>query len=195
MSDERTGNKRIAEGIETIVDEAEAAVKSAFRRSGAESLSGNLKETIQSAPTSRKNVVMVRLNEDSLRRVDDLVEAGVVRSRSEASAFLIVEGIKAKRELFGRISEKIDTIRAARQELRDLVNEPPDQGEAEASDTTPSADNWDGDVGDESAGRSPNDDRSDSMNPNNDAHQATMDNRSDQLNPNNPAYHSSRGRG
>lgn len=194
MSDEGTGNKRIAEGIETIVDEAEAAVKSAFRRSGAESLSGNLKETIQSALSSRKNVVMVRLNEDSLRRVDDLVEAGVVRSRSEASAFLIVEGIKAKRELFGRISEKIDTIRAARQELRDLVNEPPDQGEAEASGTTPSADSWDGDVGDESAGRPPNDDRSDSMNPNNDAHQAALDNRSDQLNPNNPAYHSSRGR-
>jgi hypothetical protein len=138
---------------------------------------------------------MVRLNEDSLRRVDDLVEAGVVNSRSEASAFLIVEGINAKKELFGRISEKIDTIRAARQELRDLLSEPSDQREAEASGATPSADNWAGDVGDESAGRSPNDDRSDSMNPNNDSHQVALDNRSDQLNLNNPAYHSSRGRG
>ena len=81
MSDESTGNKRIAEGIEIIVDEAEAAVKSAFRRSGAESLSGNLKETIQSALSSRKNVVMARLNEDSLRRVDDLS-----RSRGGAAA-------------------------------------------------------------------------------------------------------------
>ena len=115
-------------------------MKSAFRRSGAESLSGNLKETIQSALSSRKNVVMARLNEDSLRRVDDLVEAGVVSSRSEASAFLITEGIKAKKELFGRISEKIDTIRAARQELRDLLSEPPSQGEAEATGTSPSVD-------------------------------------------------------
>ena len=194
MSDERTGNKRVVEGIEIIVDEAEAAVKSAFRRSGAEPLSGNLKETIQSALSSRKNVVMVRLNEDSLRRVDDLVEAGVVSSRSEASAFLIVEGINAKKELFGRISEKIDTIRAARQELRDLLSEPPSQGKEEATRTSPPADNWGDDIGDESAGRSPNDDRSDSMNPNNEAHQAALDNRSDQLNPNNPAYHSSRGR-
>lgn len=137
MSGESTGNKRIAEGIEIIVDEAEPAVKSAFRRSGAESLSGNLKETIQSALSSRKNVVMARLNEDSLRRVDDLG----VSSRSEASAFLITEGIKAKKELFGRISEKIDTIRAARQELRDLLSEPPSQGEAEVTVTSPSVDN------------------------------------------------------
>ena len=104
-------------------------MKSAFRRSGAESLSRNLKETIQSALSSRKNVVMVRFNQDSLRQIDDLVEAGVVSNRSEASAFLIVEGIKAKTELFGCVSEKIDTIRAARQELHDLLNEPTSQGE------------------------------------------------------------------
>ena len=141
MSDERTGKKRIAESIEVIVDEAEAAVKSAYRRSGVESLGENLKETIQSALSSRKNVVMVRLNEDSLRRVDDLVEAGVVKSRSEASAFIIAEGIKGRKELFGRISEKIDTIRAARRELRDLLSESPGEGAEEDKDSTPSPEN------------------------------------------------------
>lgn len=135
MSQDRTGKKRITEGIEIIVDEAEAAVRSAFRRSGAESLGENLKETIQSALSSRKNVVMVRLNQDSLTRVDDLVEAGVVNSRSEASAFLIVEGIKAREELFDRISEKIDTIRAARKELRDLLDESPGEGAEEPKNT------------------------------------------------------------
>ena len=135
MSQDRTGKKRITEGIEIIVDEAEAAVRSAFRRSGAESLGENLKETIQSALSSRNNVVMVRLNQDSLTRVDDLVEAGVVNSRSEASAFLIVEGIKAREELFDRISEKIDTIRAARKELRDLLDESPGEGAEEPKNT------------------------------------------------------------
>ena len=136
MSDQGTGKKRITEGIEIIVDEAESAIKSAYRRSGAESLGDNLKETIQSALSSRKNVVMVRLNEHSLQRVDDLVESGVVSSRSEASAFLIGEGITARQELFDRISEKIVTIRAARRELRALLDdEPSSQGAGEAQDS------------------------------------------------------------
>ena len=142
MSDEGTGKKRISESIEIIVDEAESAIKSAFRRSGAESLGENLKETIQSALLSRKNVVMVRLNENSLRRVDDLVESGVVSSRSEAAAFLIGEGIKAREGLFDRISEKIVTIRAAKQELRALLeDEPSSQGAAEARDSDQGGEN------------------------------------------------------
>ncbi|HJO83751.1 MAG TPA: hypothetical protein QF520_15290 [SAR202 cluster bacterium] len=56
----------------------------------------------------------------------------MVKSRSEASAFLIAEGIKARDDLFSRIGEKIDTIRAARQELRDLMgNSLEDQDEPE----------------------------------------------------------------
>ena len=142
MSDSETGEKKIAESIEIIVDEAESAIKSAFRRSGAESLGENLKETIQSALLSRKNVVMVRLNENSLRRVDDLVESGVVSSRSEAAAFLIGEGIKAREGLFDRISEKIVTIRAAKQELRALLeDEPSSQGAAEARDSDQGGEN------------------------------------------------------
>ena len=180
MGDEEKGKRRITEGIEIIIDEAGAAVKSAYRRSGAETLGENLKETIQSALSARENVVMVRLNKDSLERLDELVEAGVVKSRSEASAFLIGEGIKAKEEVFNRIAEKIEKIRAARQELRDLLNEPPSGAAAESED------DGDTDVDDGSSGRTPDDDRSDSMNPNNDAYQAAMDNRSDQLNPNNP---------
>jgi Arc/MetJ-type ribon-helix-helix transcriptional regulator len=140
MTEEGPRRTRIAEGLETFVDEAEAAVKSALRRS--DTIGENLKETIQGALSSRKNVVMVRLNEASLQRVDDLVESGVVKSRSEASAFLIGEGIKARADIFARIGEKIDTIRAARQELRDLMDEtPPDEPAAESEETDqPAAD-------------------------------------------------------
>ncbi len=130
MPEEGPRRARLAEGLENFVDEAEAAVKSALRKS--DTIGENLKETLQGALSSRKNVVMVRLNEESLDRVDELVESGVVKSRSEASAFLIAEGIKARNDLFSRIGEKIDTIRAARQELRDLMgNSLEDQDEPE----------------------------------------------------------------
>ena len=127
MSREEGDKKRFREGIEIIVDETKAAAKSAIRRSGVESLGENLKETLESALSARDIVVMVRLNKGSLSRLDELVEAGVVHSRSESAAFLIGEGIKARATLFGRISEKIEDIRRVRQELMDLLNEPDDK--------------------------------------------------------------------
>lgn len=120
--------KSIVDGFEIIIDEAGSAVRSAFRRSGAETLGENLKETIQSALLARDNVVMVRLNQESLNKLDELVEAGILSSRSEAAAFLIGEGAKARADIFDRISEKIEKIRAAKQELRDLLNESPIEG-------------------------------------------------------------------
>ena len=117
MSDEdKKGKKPISESINIIVGEA---------RAGAESIGENLKETLEGALSSRKNVVMVRLNEKSVVRLDDLVDAGVVSSRSEAAAYLIGEGIKAKQGLFDRISKKIDEIRKAKEELRELLEQEP----------------------------------------------------------------------
>ena len=121
MTDEERGRKRFKEGIEIIVDEAKAVAKDAI--SGAESLGDNLKETLEGALAARESVVMVRLNKGSLARLDDLVEAGVVGSRSESAAFLIGEGIKARAGLFDRISAKIEQIRKTKQELRDLLDE------------------------------------------------------------------------
>jgi len=51
------------------------------------------------------------------------VEAGIWKSRSEAAAFLTTEGIKAKRELFSKISEKVGQIRQAKEEMRGLLEE------------------------------------------------------------------------
>ena len=116
--------KRIVEGIEIIVDEAKAAARSAIRRSGVETIGENLKETLEGALSARNTVVMVRINEESLGRLDALVEAGVVNSRSESAAFLIREGIKGSAPLFDRISVKVEEIRRAKQELKDLLEEP-----------------------------------------------------------------------
>ncbi len=125
MSDKEPDKKRLVEGIEIIVDEAKSVAREAIRRTGAESLGANLKETLQEALSARNSVVMVRLNKESLAWLDDLVEAGVVNSRSESAAYLIGEGINARRDLFDSISNKVDQIRKAKEELRQLLDETP----------------------------------------------------------------------
>jgi hypothetical protein len=69
----------------------------------------------------RANVVMVRVNNESLAYLDMLVEADVTKSRSESAAFLINEGIKANGVLFGRIREITDQIAALKAQLRESV--------------------------------------------------------------------------
>ncbi|MEE8519362.1 MAG: hypothetical protein V3S98_09590 [Dehalococcoidia bacterium] len=76
--------------------------------------------------SSRSNVVMVRINEESSEKLDQLVEAGVVGSRSEAAAFLISAGVSARSDLFDKISEKVEQIRKAREDLRNLINADPE---------------------------------------------------------------------
>jgi Arc/MetJ-type ribon-helix-helix transcriptional regulator len=68
---------------------------------------------------AREHVVMVRLADDGIAHLDELVEAGIFGSRSEAAAFLIGAGIQAQHELFSRISEQASEIK----KLRDLLRQ------------------------------------------------------------------------
>ncbi len=119
MDQESKRRSRIIEEIESLVEEA---------RSAGETLGENLREAIQSVLAGRDNVVMVRINKESLAKLDELVDAGIVTSRSEAAAFLIGEGIKARKPLFDRIAEKTAEIRRVKEELRTLLEEQPPQG-------------------------------------------------------------------
>ena len=130
MSDERNDKSNwIGEDIEEMVDDVNKAVRvvvahgSDAAESVGESIKGTLKETIQRARAARDSVVMIRVDKDSLARLDELVEAGISNSRSEAAAFLIAEGIKAQQVLFDKIAEKVEQIREAKEELRGLLNE------------------------------------------------------------------------
>jgi len=69
----------------------------------------------------RQLVVSVRLDDESVKRVQQLVETGICQSRSEAVAFLAREGIRARQEMFQHIEEKIDEIRRIREELKKEV--------------------------------------------------------------------------
>jgi Arc/MetJ-type ribon-helix-helix transcriptional regulator len=125
MNRDSPGNKKMSERIETIVGEAKEVAVEAIRMSGneVESLGGNLREAIKKSLSARENVVMIRLNKSSLSKIDELVEAGLVNSRSEAAALLISDGIKARNKLFERISEKINEIRKAKSDLKNLLND------------------------------------------------------------------------
>lgn len=122
---EKDERRRMSENVDEIVDEVNKTVRVAIVKGvdAAESIGENIRDTIQGMRGSRDNVVMVRVDKASLDRLDELVEAGIMGSRSEAAAFLIAEGIKARQPLFDRIGEKIQEIRQAKEELRQMVDE------------------------------------------------------------------------
>ena len=81
----------------------------------------SLGKALGSALQDRANVVMVRVNNDSLRYLDMLVEADITKSRSESAAFLINEGIKTNEALFNKIRDITDQIAALKAQLRETV--------------------------------------------------------------------------
>ena len=85
----------------------------------------------------RDNVVMVRVDEGDLNRIDELVDSGQFNSRSEATAFLIGEGIKSKQQMFDRMAEKISQIQALRTELEAMIAEDTKPSEPTECNETP----------------------------------------------------------
>lgn len=68
---------------------------------------------------TRGHVVMMRLGDDALARLDELVEASLFGSRSEAAAFLVGAGIDAQRDLFARLRRHTTEIKRLRSTMRD----------------------------------------------------------------------------
>lgn len=89
----------------------------------AQKIPESIGKAIETALSAREHVVMVRVNDESLTKLDHLVEAGIFKSRSESAAFLISEGIKAQASLFERISNKIEEINRLRGELKNIVSQ------------------------------------------------------------------------
>ena len=66
-------------------------------------------------------MVMARVSDDALARMDQLVEATVFASRSECAAFLIGAGIASQKEMFDRLSAHTDEIRKLKEQLRQVA--------------------------------------------------------------------------
>ena len=131
MSEQETGaRERVRRGVEEVGrgvrevgggvrDAASAGVEAAV--AGVETAKEVVKGRLPQDRQTRDNVVMVRVDNDSLSKLDELVEAELAGSRSEAAAYLISEGIKSREPLFDAISEKVEEIRRAKEELRVLL--------------------------------------------------------------------------
>ena len=125
-------SKKLLDDLDDVVGEVNKAVRQAVGRGSeaaaalGENVKHTLKDTMQGERPPRSSVVMVRVDADSLARLDELVEAGLCASRSEAAHHLITEGIQAKRETFEMIRHKVEEIRRAKQELRDLLRQDAD---------------------------------------------------------------------
>ena len=90
------------------------------------SIGRDISRTVERALSAKDDyVVAVKVSHEAQERLEQLVQAGVFRSRAEAAAFLIDEGIKAQAELFGRVEQKLSEIERLRAELRGLINTPP----------------------------------------------------------------------
>lgn len=76
---------------------------------------------MHSISTGRANVVASRIGDEELRLIDMLIEAGIFNTRSEAVAYLVSEGIKARRDTFEKVSTSLEEIRKTRKEAEKQV--------------------------------------------------------------------------
>jgi len=71
----------------------------------------------------RDQVVMVRVDTDTASKLDAWVETGAVRSRSEAAALFIREGLQVRSSELAALKDAIDEVEEARHRLRARVQE------------------------------------------------------------------------
>jgi Arc/MetJ-type ribon-helix-helix transcriptional regulator len=84
----------------------------------------DISRTIERAMSAKDEyVVAVKVSPEAQEKIDQLVQAGIFRSRAEAAGFLIDEGIKTQSALFERVQQKLAEIERLRAELRGMVNE------------------------------------------------------------------------
>ncbi|UCD25398.1 MAG: hypothetical protein JSW51_05640 [Gemmatimonadota bacterium] len=83
-------------------------------------LSDSLKEM---GRTSRDQVVMVRIDEDTSKKLDHWVETGAFKSRSEAAALFIREGLTVHARELDELDDALSGVEEAKDRLRQKVRE------------------------------------------------------------------------
>ncbi len=71
--------------------------------------------------TGRSNVVASRIGDEDLQIIDMLVEADVFSTRSEAVAYLVNEGIKARQDVLDKVASSLREIRGIRMKAEEEV--------------------------------------------------------------------------
>lgn len=108
---ENTINEEKSSKADSNFDEIKAETAKLFRLLG-RAVSVTLQETT--------NRLLIRLDHETRRHLDMLVESGAVQDRQEAVIFLISEGIKSNRPLFDRVENANAQITSLQTQLRTL---------------------------------------------------------------------------
>ena len=79
-----------------------------------------LKDSVdEMGKTPRDQVVMVRVDSETSQALDDWVETGAVKSRSEAAALFIREGLRVRADELERLKGALNEVEAAKERLRE----------------------------------------------------------------------------
>jgi Arc/MetJ-type ribon-helix-helix transcriptional regulator len=81
----------------------------------------SIRKGVEKALSSRNTVLTIRVNDESNKKINRLVETGLFTSRSESAAFLIQAGIKSQQALFDKIESKILQIEKIKSELKQIA--------------------------------------------------------------------------
>ena len=87
-------------------------------------LAGDMRSTVaEMGRQARDQVVMVRIDEETKNSLDDWVETGAVRSRSEAAALFMREGIKVRSPELEQLREALEDVGQAKQRLEEKARQ------------------------------------------------------------------------
>jgi hypothetical protein len=83
-----------------------------------------VRDTVEEmARTPRDQVLMVRVDEATSKALDAWVATGAVKSRSEAAALFIREGLKVRETELAQLREALADVERAKDKLRDRARE------------------------------------------------------------------------
>ncbi len=83
-------------------------------------LAGSVKEM---GKTPRGETLMVRIDEETRKTLDAWVETGYFKSRSEAAALFMREGLKIRASELGKLKDALRQVQQAKNVLRDKAGE------------------------------------------------------------------------
>lgn len=87
-------------------------------------VAANVRESLDEMSKSKRDqVVMVRVDEETARRLDAWVETGAMKSRSEAAALFIKEGLRVRQSELSELEDSIREVERAKDRLREKVKE------------------------------------------------------------------------
>ncbi len=78
---------------------------------------------LEMAKSPRGLAVMIRTDEETSRTLDDWVETGYFKSRSEAAALFLREGLKMRADELDKLKGALGEVKAAKDKLHQKADE------------------------------------------------------------------------